>query len=121
MREFSRVSVHFQADLFIDNKRLAVEDTRDVSLNGIFLKGPKNQEIGADCEVSLYLKGVEPPIELHLKGSIQRVDATGCGVQFQEVPLESFDHLRRLVQLNCKDLPHLEKEEKGHVGLHKRG
>jgi len=63
---------------------------------------------------------VEPPIKIELHGQVQRVGAGGCGIKFVQIPLESYDHLNHIVQLNAKNPHQTEDEIKNHVGLNPR-
>ncbi len=120
LREFSRVPFHIVAELKSGDLSLKGAPIRDISLSGIFLEGELPLEEGNDCEVSLTLEGVEPPIKFELQGQVVRVGSGGYGIKFVQIPLESYDHLNHIVQLNAKNPHQSEDEIKNHVGLNPR-
>lgn len=119
-RAFSRVPFRMVVELKEGGKECPVAEIRDLSMNGIFLEGDFSLAQGASCEIKLRLEGVEPPIEINLKGEVQRVEDSGVGIQFKQIPLESYEHLNRIVQLNSQNPHQSEEEIKGHVGLNQR-
>jgi len=52
---------------------------------------------------------------------IVRSDQDGMGVEFTEMPLESYDHLRKMVLLNATDPERVEQEFRDHIGLKRAG
>ncbi len=119
-RAFSRVPFRMLAELKEGGKECPVAEIRDLSMNGIFLEGDFSLAQGTACEVKLRLEGVEPPIQINLEGDVQRVEDSGVGIQFKQIPLESYEHLNRIVQLNSQNPNQSEDEIKGHVGLNQR-
>jgi len=53
------------------------------------------------------------------KGKIVRSTEDGIGVDFTEMDLDSYEHLRNLVLLNANDVARIEGEFKDHLGLKK--
>ncbi len=119
-REFSRVPFQTSVCLKTGGQEYQASSTRDISMKGMFLVGVPPLTLGSECEVLLQLKGVEPPVEIRLHGKIQRLEETGCAVQFDQIPLESYEHLQNLVRLNAQDPSKLELEMGRHVGLNRR-
>ncbi len=119
-RQFSRVSFNVVAQLNANGAECDVSHIRNISMSGIFLEGEINLVEGTDCDVTLKLEGVEPAIEFNVAGVVSRVEARGCGIRFTQIPLESYEHLNRIVQLNSDDPSKSEEEIKGHLGLNSR-
>lgn len=119
-REFSRVPFHIVAGVTSGDTEHKANQVRDISLKGIFLEGVTTLETGTGCTVHLKLEGVEPPIEMALEGEVSRKDESGSGIHFTRIPLESFEHLQQIVQLNSTDPNKCEDEFKGHLGLNPR-
>lgn len=119
-REFSRVPFHIVAGVSSGNSEYKANRVRDISLKGIFLEGVTELAQGTLCTVQLKLEGVEPPIEMILEGEVSRKEDSGCGVHFTRIPLESFEHLQHIVQLNSTNPHKSEDEIKSHVGLNPR-
>jgi len=68
----------------------------------------------------LILKGLNPPVDIKVKGRVQRVAEEGMGLLFTEIGLEAYEHLRDLILLNVDDLEQAEEELKNHLGLKKK-
>ena len=59
----------------------------------------------------------DEPIWVEADGAVVRADGDGFAVQFAEMGVSSFHHLRNLVMLNAADPTRVEDELGGHVGL----
>ncbi len=119
-REFSRVPFRMVAELKTGDHELIDAGIRDVSMSGVFLECDLDIPEDADCEICLRLEGVEPPIEITLQGLVQRVVEGGIGIKFNQIPLESYEHLNHIVQLNSKNPNKSEDEIIKHIGLNPR-
>ena len=109
-REFSRVPFHMVAQLRVQGTEYTVTNIRDVSMSGIFLEGEIDLELETHCEVILKLEGSDPSVQIEVSGLVQRVEEGGCGIRFTQIPLESYDHLNQIVQLNATNPSQSEKE-----------
>ncbi len=119
-REFTRVSIHVQEEVKVDGKVIKTDETRDLSLKGVFVSCNQALPSGTDCEVSLKLVGSELPIEIDIKGKVGRSSESGMAVEFTEIDLESYDHLQNLVKYNAHNEDQVEQEIKDHLGLKRR-
>ncbi|MBF0137147.1 MAG: PilZ domain-containing protein [Magnetococcus sp. DMHC-1] len=106
-RHFSRV--HFQHELVLHSSSGKVYQGafNDISLKGMLFWC---EELPAPDEI---VQGVLPLGEddMHIRGkvlwsSLER----GAAIQFEEMDLESFSHLRRLVILNMGDADKVDQE-----------
>ena len=119
-REFSRVETKVQAQVQAKGKEIVSRDTHDVSMKGLFVNCDADWAVGTECEIHLLLEGQDPPVDLSVKGRVQRVTETGMGLLFTEVSLEAYEHLHNLVMLNTHDPEKVEQEFKNHLGLKKK-
>lgn len=119
-REFSRVEIKVQIRVQAQEAEIVSRDTHDVSMKGLFVNCDADWAIGTECEIHLLLEGQEPPVDLAVKGRVQRVTESGMGLLFTEVGLDAYEHLHNLVMLNTHDPKKVEQEFKNHLGLKKK-
>ena len=70
-----KVRVDFQVDIeviFNDLKIKFKADSKDISLNGVFIKTDKDIPLNTVCQVALYLSGTSEPIALTMEGRVAR-------------------------------------------------
>ena len=119
-REFSRVETKVQANIQARGRAIVSRDTQDISMKGLFVNCEADWPIGTECEIHLLLEGQDPPVDISVKGRVQRVTEDGMGLLFTEVGLEAYEHLHNLVLLNTHELDKVEQEFKNHLGLKKK-
>ena len=119
-REFSRVAVKVRVRVEAKGRDTISEDTHDVSMKGIFLGCGADWPVGTECAIHLLLDGQEPPIDLSVKGRVQRVTGQGIGFLFTEVCLEAYEHLHNMILFNSHDPDKVDQEFKDHLGLKKK-
>ena len=119
-REFSRVAIKVQANIQAKGRAIVSRDTQDISMKGLFVKGEADWPVGTECEIHLLLEGQDPPVDLSVKGRVQRMTENGMGLLFTEVGLEAYEHLHNLVMLNTHEPDEMEQEFKNHRGLKKK-
>jgi hypothetical protein len=84
--------------------------SRDVSLNGMFVNSDRMLPVGHDCHVTLVLEGGVGKFHVATDGRVVRVDEDGIAIEFSEVEIEGADHLRKLLLCNA-DEPERVREE----------
>ena len=119
-REFSRVDINIVATIQARGKETLTTKVRDISMKGLFVEGKVDWPIGTECEIHLILEGRNPPVEINVKGKVQRITEKGMGMSFTEVGLEAYEHLHNLVMLNTDDPEKVEQELNNHLGLKKK-
>jgi len=119
-REFSRVDVKIHVRIRAKGREELSEHTHDISMRGLFLICKADWPVGTECEIHLLLEGQEPPIDLLVKGRVQRVTAEGVGFLFTEVGLEAYEHLHNLILFNTHNPDKVDQEFKDHVGIKKK-
>jgi len=120
LREFSRVDIRRVAKVQARGREIISADAHNVSMKGLFLKAKIDWSIGTECEICLILENQNPPMDIKVKGRVQRIAEEGVALLFTEVGLEAYEHLHNLVMLNTDDCEKVEREFKNHVGLKKK-
>ena len=119
-REFSRVDIKLLAKVQAKGREVVFTGEHNVSMKGLFVKGKTDWSIGTECEIHLILEGQKPPVDIKVKGRVQRITEEGIALVFTEVSLEAYEHLHNLVLLNTDDTEKAEREFKNHLGLKKK-
>ncbi len=119
-REFSRVDIQIIAKVQAKGREMVSTGVHDVSMKGVFVKGRIDWTLGTECEIHLILEGQNPPVDINVKGRVQRVTEEGIALLFTEVGLEAYEHLHNLVLLNTDDPEKAEREFNNHLGLKKK-
>jgi hypothetical protein len=119
-REFIRVPFRIEVVLTGDHTTVVSADVRDVSLNGLYAACSGRLPPGSRCDVLLVLGGPGSEARLSLRGRVARADKNGLGIEFVEMGLDTYYHLRNLVLFNSHDQARVEQEFKDHLGLLRR-
>ena len=109
-------AIHVEAELISGEAKLHGQ-VNDVSMRGLFLHCKEHFPEKTECTVELYL--AEHALCISAKGRIVRRFEDGMGVEFTEIDLDSFEHLRNLVRMNANNVSQVEGEFKSHLGLKK--
>lgn len=119
-REFYRVDIQMQAKIQAKGAEIVFKGMHDVSMKGLSVKGKADWSIGTECEIHMILEGQNPPVNIEVKGRVQRITEEGIALLFTEVSLEAYEHLHNLVLLNTNDPEKAEREFNNHLGLKKK-
>ena len=118
-REFTRASVTFEVEA-TSGRRTLRGTSRDVSLKGAFMQCEAPFEVDTECEFTLLLPGPDEPVRISVAGRVVRAEASGMAVEFTELGMESYEHLKALVLYNAADWEQVEEEFATHLGLRAR-
>lgn len=102
-RRTTRVKFHTSVDLKFADKLYEQCEILDLSVKGVFVLGVTNCEPGQECEVTLQLSGTSSELKLKMKAKVVRVTKDGIGLNFHEVDLDSFSHLKYIVYYNSEN------------------
>lgn len=116
-RTFTRIPFRVQATIWSDHVTEVATEVRDISLRGLYVVGTGRIPPGTLCKVLVVLGGADSEVRLHMQGKVVRVDAGGMAVEFQELGLDTFIHLRNLIHYNSRDQSLIEEEFHAHLGL----
>ena len=100
-----RTRVHFKAtvNLIGGGRELQNLASRDLSLKGLFVETDQPLPLETEVDVGLNLSGTTSSVLLKMTGKVARVDGNGMGIDFMEVDLDSFFHLRNIIKYNAGD------------------
>lgn len=119
-REFTRVPLHIWGVYSNpDGERLVVE-LDQVSLRGCFARTTETQVVGTRFHLDLTTDLDNEALQLRVEAQVARVLEEGMGIEFVEMPMESYEHLKRMVLLHAPDPARVEQEFMDHLGLRRR-
>ncbi len=119
-REFSRVSPRLDVVLTTEERIIRSGQTQDMSMSGLFCVCSDPFPEGTRCQVTLLLGGPEDPVRIETSGTVVRSTDSGIAVEFSEIGMDGYHHLRNLVLHNADDPNRAEQEIKGHLGIKSR-
>jgi hypothetical protein len=101
-RKYRRVSFHAMATVMADH--VSISGLVDnLSMKGMFLKTEARLPGDGILEISIVLSGESSLLSIKTKGCAVRQTDEGIAVEFKEMDLDSFVHLRNVVALNSDD------------------
>jgi len=107
-RHFQRV--HFIADILIHhNKEQWKSELEDISLKGVLINSPDNvlPQLEELYDITLVLSK-DATIEMHAK--ISYANEKHWGLHWENIDIEHFTHLRKLLELNTQDPERVHRE-----------
>jgi len=75
----------------------------DISRKGIYIYTKEDIPVETVCEVKVVLSGAQPPVVIDVKGRVARKTDDGIGVEFREMDLDSFSHLKKIIEYNSTE------------------
>lgn len=102
-RKFIRVDFSTEINLMSQGEHHYFEgSSKDISLKGVFIYTDKDIPVDTLWDVVLVLLGANPALKLHIKGKVVRKSEEGIGIEFIEMDLDSYTHLKNIVKYNKK-------------------
>ena len=77
--------------------------TRDISLKSVYCYSNRKFPVGTLCDIELYVRDSNSRVVLFIKGRVSRTDEKGMGIRFEEMDIDSFLCLKRLLCYNSKE------------------
>ncbi len=100
-RKNRRVPFQVAATLQIGQTRIeGVVD--NLSMKGMFI-AYETLSGGSPLEISIKLSGSSPSLSIELQGKVARLTDAGIAIEFKEMDLDSFTHLRNIISQNTDD------------------
>ncbi|MBI5582933.1 MAG: PilZ domain-containing protein [Deltaproteobacteria bacterium] len=109
-RRRTRVPFETRIRFFIAGQEVLSSQTKDLSLNGVYLFSAARPALGTLGEVEISLALGPDPLRLALPGEVIRQDEKGMALQFREVTPEVFTHLKKVVDYNSGNPEAIEAE-----------
>jgi hypothetical protein len=116
-REFTRVPIHIWGTFHEGGREIVTAEITMLSLRGCYAAATPPLPAGGRYRLELYTGEASATIHIMVEARIVRTEEAGMGVEFVEMPLESYDHLRNMVLLNASDPEQVERELRAHIGL----
>lgn len=101
-----KVRVDFQVKIEVNFKALKIKlkgDSKNISLNGVFIETDEDIALNTPCQLSVFLAGTTEPMALTMDGRVARKAPNGLGVAFESMELESFTQLKQILRYNTGD------------------
>ncbi len=84
-----------------DGKEVNVQgSSQDLSLKGIFVNTQKKIANGTKCSIKVSLSGSIEEIVLKMKATVVRKTDKGIGIAFNSMDVDTYTHLKNIVQYN---------------------
>ena len=110
-RTRTRVDFTTQVIVKTDESEIVAEaNSEDISIKGLFVSTEKRIPVGTPCDMEILLTGTSTRLALTIKGIITRQDASGLGIAFDSMDLDSYVHLKNIILYNASDPEDIEKE-----------
>lgn len=116
-RSFVRVPFNTKTEVHVDQRVIRSSEGIDVSLSGLRLTSSEPVEPGAPCQVKIILQTPDSRLFIEAKGTVIRSAAGTLGIQFTELDLDSYLHLRQLILYNTEEPEKAEQEFSSHWGI----
>ncbi len=104
-RQSTRVAFTATATIRLKGTTYTDCATENLSTKGVFINGVSvsPQQEGERCDVELRLSGASSDLVVRMQGRVVRSQPEGVAVQFEEIDLDSFYHLKNIVYYNSDD------------------
>lgn len=116
-REFTRIPIHIWGTFADTAGDQLTAEVNNLSVRGCHVSTFDPLPAGGRYHLTLFVEDDEQALHFHVEARIVRSDSEGMGVEFMEMPLESYEHLRNMVLLNATDPEQVEREFRAHIGL----
>ena len=98
-----KIRVEFKTEIIVqaDDRALhVVGSSKDLSVNGVFVKTGHPIPPNTDCRVKIVLSGMTEPLTLQMEGHVVRSSPIGMAISFRSMDLDSYTHLKNIVKYN---------------------
>ncbi len=109
-RRFHRVKYNAEAVVTDEHGNRVEGKIENLSLKGAYINTPNVTDVGEVVNIEINISSSSSELKLKLKGKVVRSDRNGLGVEFGEIDIDSFIHLKTAVALNYGDLDKIEEE-----------
>lgn len=108
-RKSKRVLFYVKAKVNTDNQSFFSEVT-NISMKGIYLETIEKLEINSLVDIALILTGASSDLQIDISGKVVRHDQNGIGIEFTEIDLDAYIHLKNVVTYNLDEENNLMNE-----------
>ena len=108
-RNFDRIP--FQTKAIVRSKDATVIGiVENLSLDGIFLKTPEKLNLNRIVKIEVLITGTSSQLSILLDGKITRHENVGMAIQFKNVDMDAFFHLKNLISHNLNQVGKLNED-----------
>jgi hypothetical protein len=108
-RNFDRIP--FQTKAIVRSKDATVIGVvENLSLDGIFLKTPEKLNLNRSVKIEVLITGTSSQLSILLDGKIMRHENVGMAIQFKNVDMDAFFHLKNLISHNLNQVGKLNND-----------
>lgn len=115
-RTFTRVETRHPVELLIGSNPPSSGELVDVSLAGMLVRVTPRPDVGTSVRTAISL-GDPQTIRLEMSGEVVRQDSRGVGIRITSMPIETYHHMVRMVQVNAADADEVADQIRHHLGL----
>lgn len=120
-REFTRVPIHVWGTFADPGGERLTAQVDTLSLRGCHVSTFDPLPAGGRYHLTLFLDDDARALRFAVEARVVTSGPDGMGVEFMEMPLDSYEHLRNMVLLNAPDPARVEREFRAHLGLRPAG
>jgi hypothetical protein len=120
-RGFIRVPLRTEVSVRAGDRTIRADTEINVSMGGMYI--PSDEILpapGVLCRVSIMLSSFENKLLIEADGKIIRSEPGSLAVEFTQLDLDSYHHLRQLILNNTDEPERAEKEFSSHWGIRPR-
>ncbi|MGD8777187.1 MAG: PilZ domain-containing protein [Syntrophobacterales bacterium] len=110
-RSFTRITFRTKAIVRYRNTTV-IGVVENLSLKGIFLKTPEKLSLNKKVKIELLFTGTSSQISIILDGVVMRHENIGMAIEFKNIDLDAFFHLRNLITYNTGDMDKVKEDYK---------
>jgi hypothetical protein len=119
-RSFTRVPLQASASLDLADGSTVVGEVEDLSVGGMRIRSLAVLDEGTVGDVTIVFGEGEDSLVIRGRGHVARLLPGAVAVAFDELDLDGYHHISRLVLYNALDTDAVDDELRGHVGLRHR-
>lgn len=93
-----------------DGREIHSDNTRDISMKGLYCITDSPFPEGTECEVALRLSGDSSDLFLFMDAVVARAEKNGMGLNFTSIDIDSFYHLKNILYYNSGEPEEIDKE-----------
>ena len=120
-REFVRVPFNTRVEVSAHDWLVRTDRDIDVSMNGLRLSGIDHKGShplpGTPCKATIHLQALGDRFAIEARGTIIRSEPGNLAVEFVDMDVDSYQHLRRLILSNTDDVETAEHQFDVHRGI----
>lgn len=117
-RGFIRVPFKTGVEVRAQGRTIRSQAELNISMSGIRLRTSESvPPVETPCQVTIHLGTLEEPVIIEAKGKTIRSETGSLAVEFSELELDSYHHLRQLIVNNAGNPQRAEEEFQAHWGI----